>query len=246
MLQISAQSSLAKLVRMAQLLLIDESTMLDRFQLEALDRTLRDLMGDNQPFGGKIILLAGNFRQCLPVVPGASRAGTVSHCINNSQLWQHFCVLKLTENMRVRASGDPKLEEFDRWTLSIGNGLELNGGVKIPKEMITEIKTNTKDEPKNEEISMKKFCQKVFPDIEININTPGWLEGRTILAPTNKEVDVLNEVIQGWLPEKGIRLQSADTLEITRMPLGLTLSISTHCDQMAFLNMYSILNLGCL
>ena len=43
---------------------------------------------------------------------------------------------------------------------------------------------------------MKKFCQEVFPDIEANINTPGWLEGRTILAPTNKEVDVLNEVIQ--------------------------------------------------
>ena len=79
--------------------------------------------------------------------------------------------------------------------------------------MITEIKTSTKDEPKNEENSMKKFCQKVFPDIEVNINTPGWLEGRTILAPTNKEVDVLNDVIQGWLPEKGIRLQSADTLE---------------------------------
>jgi ATP-dependent DNA helicase PIF1 len=115
--------------------------------------------------------------------------------------------------MRVRESGDQTLEEFDRWTLSIGNGLELNGGVKIPKEMITEIKTNTKDEPKNEENSMKKFCQKVFPDIEVNINTPGWLEGRTILAPTNKEVDVLNDVIQGWLPEKGIRLQSADTLE---------------------------------
>ena len=36
-LQISAQSSLAKLIRMARLLLIDESTMLDRFQLEALD-----------------------------------------------------------------------------------------------------------------------------------------------------------------------------------------------------------------
>ena len=87
MLQISAQSSLAKLVRMAKLLLIDESTMLDRFQLEALDRTLKDLMDKHElPFGGKIILLAGDFRQCLPVVPGASRAGTVSHCINKSEL----------------------------------------------------------------------------------------------------------------------------------------------------------------
>ena len=144
MLQISAQSSLAKLVRMAKILLIDESTMLDGFQLEALDRSLRDLMGNpHQPFGGKIILLAGDFRQCLPVVPGASRAGTVSHCINKSRLWQHFQVLELTENMRVRASGDLILEEFDKWTLSIGNGVDLNGGVPIPKEMITEIVPTT-------------------------------------------------------------------------------------------------------
>ena len=58
MLQISAQSSLAKLVGMSILLLIDESNMLDRFQLEALDRTLRDLMGNaEQPFCGKIIIL---------------------------------------------------------------------------------------------------------------------------------------------------------------------------------------------
>ena len=127
-LQISAQSGLAKLVRMARLLLIDEATMLDRYQLEALDRTLRDLMRpNNQPFGGKILLLAGDFRQCLPVVPGASRAGIVSHCINQSHLWSNFKILQLTENMRIRASGDPVLEDFDQWTLSIGNGTEING-----------------------------------------------------------------------------------------------------------------------
>jgi hypothetical protein len=147
------------------------------------------------------------------VVPGANRAGTVSHCINKSRLWQHFQVLKLTENMRVRASGDPTLESFDKWTLSIGNGMVLNGAVPIPEEMITEIVPNTKTEPKNEEKSMKKFCQEVFPNIETNINTPGWLEGRTILAPTNKEVDAINGVMQDWLPEAGIKLSSADTLE---------------------------------
>jgi hypothetical protein len=52
-LQISGQSSLAKLVRMAKLILIDEATMLDRLLLEALDRSLRDLMNQqNKPFGG--------------------------------------------------------------------------------------------------------------------------------------------------------------------------------------------------
>ena len=57
----------------------------------------------------------------------------------------------------MRASGDPILEEFDKWTLSIGNGVNLNGGVLIPQEMITEIVPNTQTEPKNEELSMKKF-----------------------------------------------------------------------------------------
>ena len=213
-LQVSAQSSLAKLIRMSKLLLIDEATMLDKLQLEALDRTLRDLMGKpNCPFGGKIIVLAGDFRQCLPVVPHANRAGTVSHCLNKSFLWQNFKILQLTENMRVRASGDPLLEEFDKWTLNIGNGSDIDGVVEIPKSMVTTIKENTKEDTKSEEKSMKKFCEVLFPDLKNNINKPDYLEGRTILAPTNKEVDAINEVMQRWLPDDGIKLNSADTLE---------------------------------
>ena len=101
-LQISGQSSLSKLMRMAKLILIDEATMLDSLLLEALDRSLRDLMGEqNKPFGGKTLLLAGDFRQCLPVVKGANRAQTISHCINKSHLWRHFEVLHLSENKRV-------------------------------------------------------------------------------------------------------------------------------------------------
>ena len=213
-LQISGQSSLAKLVRMARLLLVDESTMLDRFLLEALDRSLRDLMGQpDQPFGGKILILAGDFRQCLPVVPGANRAGTVDHCINQSHLWQHFKILQLTENMRVRASGDPVLEAFDQWTLSIGNGSVMDGAVPIPPDMLTEIQPNTKTEPWKEAESMKTFCKLVFPDIETNFSIPGWFEGRSILAPTNKEVDSINDMMQDWLPGAGVKLSSADTLE---------------------------------
>ena len=188
-LQISGQSSLAKLVRMAKMMLIDEATMLDRRLLEALDRSLRDLMNNqNKPFGGKTLLLAGDFRQCLPVVKGANRAQTTSHCINKSYLWQHFEILRLTENMRVRASGDPELEAFDQWTLSIGNGSNNDEAILIPDDMVTEIVPNTPTESWLEEESMKKFCKLIFPDLETNILIPGWLEGRAILTPTNNEV----------------------------------------------------------
>ena len=144
---------------------------------------------------------------------GATRAGIVGQCINKSHLWQYFTIFHLTENMRVKASGDMVLQEFDNWTLNIGNGVDVNGYVAIADEMVTEIKPNTKDAPRNEENSMKKFCRVVFPNIEANIKKQGWLEGRTILAPTNIEVDSLNEVFQEWLPGNGIKLLSADTLE---------------------------------
>ena len=213
-LQISGQSSLAKLVQMAKLLLVDEAPMLDRFQLEALDRSLRDLMGQpDQPFGGKILLLAGDFRQCLPVVPGANRAGTVDHCINQSHLWKNFQVLQLTKNMRVRASGDPVLEAFDRWTLAIGDGSDKSGSIAIPLEMAAEIIPNTKEESWREAQSMNDFCKYVFPDLKKNYKTAGWFEGRAILAPTNKEVDSINELMQNSLPGDGVKLSSADTLE---------------------------------
>ena len=88
--------------------------MLHRYQLEALDRTLRDLMSEpDQPFGGKVLVLAGDYRQCLPIVPQANRAQIVSICLQNSFLWQFFQIHSLTLNMRVRASGNPTLEQFD-------------------------------------------------------------------------------------------------------------------------------------
>ena len=49
--------------------------------------------------------------------------------------------------------------------------------------------------------------------MENNINRPGWLEGRTVLAPTNREVDAINDMVQDWLSEAVIKLSSADTVE---------------------------------
>ena len=42
-LNIKCDGKLGDLIRMSKLLLIDEATMLDRYMLECLDRTLRDI-----------------------------------------------------------------------------------------------------------------------------------------------------------------------------------------------------------
>ena len=60
---------------------------------------------------------------------------------------------------------------------------------------------------------MKDFCKQVFPDLTANYNNAEWFEGRAILAPTNKEVDIINEMMEQSLPGDELKLTSADTLE---------------------------------
>ena len=214
-LSISAQSNLAELIRMAKVFLIDEATMLNKYLLEAMDRTLRDiLMKPDLPFGGKIVILAGDFKQCLPVVPGASRAGIIKHAVNKSYLWQHFRVHQLTQNMRVHASGNPELEAFDKWGVEIGNGVE--NSIKVPIKMVaTRITPNSKENPTTEHRAMQLFCDKIFPNLTTNIEDPNWINGRAILAPTNKEVQMLNEMLSAKLPGASEVMRSADQLTNT-------------------------------
>ena len=164
-----------------------------------------------KPFGGKILILAGDFRQCLPLVPGATRGEIVSHCINQSPLWRYFDVRKLSINMRVRALGDPTLQQFDDWSVTIGDGIVEN--LNVPDEMVAcSINANSSSNPTSEAQAMEMFCGEIFPNLETNVGDPGWLEGRSILAVTNKEVKMLNEVLTSQLPGTADKLKSADEI----------------------------------
>ena len=41
--------------------------MMHKVDLERIESSLRSLMNNNNPFGGKIVILSGDFRQILPV-----------------------------------------------------------------------------------------------------------------------------------------------------------------------------------
>ena len=69
--------------------------------------------------------------------------------------------------------------------------------------MVYILQHNTVTNKKSEENCMREFCKIIFPDLENNIHDPEWLAGRTILAPTNREVDALNDILQNWVPRKG-------------------------------------------
>ena len=56
--------------------------MADRKVIKCIERTLRDIMGCDDIFGGKVVVFSGDFRQILPVVRHGSRADIVNTSLN--------------------------------------------------------------------------------------------------------------------------------------------------------------------
>jgi hypothetical protein len=69
------QSGIAKLIQAASIIIWDEASMTKRQAVEALDKSMRDIMDiPNLPFGGKTVIFGGDFRQILPIVLKSTRA----------------------------------------------------------------------------------------------------------------------------------------------------------------------------
>lgn len=56
----------------------DECTMAHIFSLEALHRTMQDLNGNHKLFDGIVLLLSGDFKQTLPVIPHSTFADEIN------------------------------------------------------------------------------------------------------------------------------------------------------------------------
>ena len=87
--------------------------------VETLDRSLHDIMDCSLPFGGKVVVFGGDFRQVLPVVTRGTRAQITDATLLRSYLWEKTRKIRLTRNMRAQA--DPWFSEY---LLRIGNGLK--------------------------------------------------------------------------------------------------------------------------
>lgn len=101
--------------------------------------------------GGVTVLLAGDFRQTLPVVPRGTRADEVKACIKTSYLWPLIKKLSLRKNMRVHLGGDASNEHFSELLLKIGDGVypETDGKVTIPQELGSLVMSRTTLQPDN-------------------------------------------------------------------------------------------------
>ncbi|KAJ1699041.1 hypothetical protein LUZ63_007553 [Rhynchospora breviuscula] len=218
---IKKNSQLARLIMSASLIIWDEAPMSHRHCFESLDRTLRDLLASTDsalahtPFGGMTVVLGGDFRQILPVVPRGSRHDTIGASIVHSALWDRFVVLRLTQNMRLmRCRDDPaqaaRIAEFASWLLAVGDGnvpaLALDDAalyewIKIPEQFLINYDGD----------EQQAIIDEIYPDLHASQIYDDYLRQRAILATKNNLVDSLNEKILSQLPGQLFQYYSSNT-----------------------------------
>ena len=194
-------TAVGKMMIRAELIIIDEVSMGHKHNYEAIDRSLREVREVDKPFGGLCTVFSGDWRQTLPVIPQGSESQIVDACLKFSYLWEFITVFHLTENMRVKLSGSPRMEEFSQWLLTIGDGTCGEGELTIPEEM------------KTTEDSLESLIDSTFEDVDNNYKDSKWLAERAVLCPTNTEADEVNNFMVEKFHGEKIEFKSIDTTE---------------------------------
>ena len=174
---------------------------------ECMDRTLRDLCSCDLPFGGKVMVFGGDFRQILPVIRRGTRGDVVSACLNRSSLWRYVKVLNLTINMRLRIiSSQDSLEvsEFSNFLLRVGEGTELEDEdhmIHIDDKFIV---------PGND---ISDLVSSVYGDIVNNYLDQDFMSRRILMSPKNETVDAINDYVMRQIPGDDQIFLSADSVD---------------------------------
>ena len=84
------QSKEADYSRSVDMFILDEAPMAPRYALKAIDSSLRTFMKNYIPFGGKTMVLGGDFRQLLPVEKDSTESEIIDLCIKKQSSMETF------------------------------------------------------------------------------------------------------------------------------------------------------------
>ncbi|KAK9065016.1 hypothetical protein SSX86_016399 [Deinandra increscens subsp. villosa] len=217
MCNIKKDSPLADLLRETSLIIWDEAPMTDRRCFECLDRTLQDILDKKGiPFGGKSILLGGDFRQTLPILKRAGKAKVIASSLPKSYLWPYFQIIKLTQNMRLLRHGISDTERdsiarFSQWLLDVGDGkvgstlanTALDSReIEIPQEHLI----RSDDDP------LLHLIQFIYDEATLNAPTALNLSDKAIVCPKNVTANEINTRVLHMAPGNTSTYLSTDSI----------------------------------
>ena len=129
-------------------------------------------MENDRPFGGKIVVVLGDFCQTCPVVRGGTRAQVIDASIKSSPLWDLFTIYRLT--IPIRNAEDPDFADFID---AIGDG----AGPQVALTLLEHVQSS-------DELLNFVYPDDILPDAQACLR-------RAILAPTHVQVDAYNKSI---------------------------------------------------
>ncbi|CAN1726034.1 ATP-dependent DNA helicase PIF1 [Linum perenne] len=144
-----------------------------------------------KPFGGKIVILGGDFRQTLPVITHGRREDSLGASLTRSYLWNHCILLRLHSNMRINDSSINTSQSFDDlsfpdWVLAIASPNPVAAIVAC-----------------------------VYSNLQASYQNVAYIRSRAIITPINKVVTTINDYVLGKLAGTTKIYLSADTLTTT-------------------------------
>ena len=165
---------------------------------------LQGLMGNDLPFGGKVVVFGGDYRQIPPVVPGADEERVCQATLLTSRLYVRFRKEELQRP--VRDADDP---EYSAFVDSVGygdapvfSGHDGSGDlIQVPSFV-----PHTTD--------CDELIRFVYPDLAALRSTPHTYAGHAIMCTTNARVNEFNDaVIDAMDPANVATLRSYDRID---------------------------------
>lgn len=203
---IKKNSALGQLIlHHIDVLLWDEASMANVDLFDSLSDTFCKLREDDRPFGGISVLLGGDFRQCLPVIRGGTRAQQAAASILNSALFKHFSVFHLLTNVRVEQCKlrDPaRSNQLAAWAeqlLRIGEGDFAFGTCDRGNEFESVLPSLVHMRPVSSLGDVHSMISSVFGDLsELSSQGPDALAAdeamhSAVLCPLHVSVDFINK-----------------------------------------------------
>ena len=185
--------------------------MLHKFNLECLDRFLQQLMHNNFIFGGKLLVVSGDFRQILPVIPRGRSADIINATVKSSYLWNAVTTLRLQQNMRINRLIEQintqfrreELTNFAEFLINVGEGI-------VPDTIQDSIIPLPADMCCHSIIDLRNFIYDYFHE---HFHERFYLDSKAVLASTNESVDIFNNEMIDLLPNVIYTSLSIDTIE---------------------------------
>ncbi|KAF8107311.1 hypothetical protein N665_0123s0002 [Sinapis alba] len=218
---IHRESTVAALIAKSDLIIWDEAPMAHRQAFETLDRSLRDFLAHenpaaaDKPFGGKTVLLGGDFRQILHVVPHGKRPDTVLASISKSYLWKEAKVFTLSINMRLRQED----KDFSKWILDVGDGEPTTvSSYEAKHEEGEQIVVNKSFLIPKSDTPHEALAKAAYPDFLRNYRNKNYLRERAVLTPTNSTVHEVNSYLLSQVLSHSREYLCSNSVELEATP----------------------------